>query len=129
MLICAIFDYFSNENKIGYVEYAKIGQYAEHEYWLKQSGLLDQMACAVGGVISIDFKEDMPKVEKLDFGYDQLGYDLIIVNTGKGHADLSAEYSAVPVEMKNAAKVFGKEVLADVEEMGSMMHLLFRRQI
>ena len=123
MLICAIFDYFSNENKIGYVEYAKIGQYAEHEYWLKQSGLLDQMACAVGGVISIDFKEDMPKVEKLDFGYDQLGYDLIIVNTGKGHADLSAEYSAVPVEMKNAAKVFGKEVLADVEEQEFMANI------
>ena len=123
MLICAIFDYFSNENKIGYVEYAKIGQYAEHEYWLKQSGLLDQMACAVGGVISINFKEDMPKVEKLDFGYDQLGYDLIIVNTGKGHADLSAEYSAVPVEMKNAAKVFGKEVLADVEEQEFMANI------
>lgn len=116
MLICAIFDYFSNENKIGYVEYAKIGQYAEHEYWLKQSGLLDQMACAVGGVISIDFKEDMPKVEKLDFGYDQLGYDLIIVNTGKGHADLSAEYSAVPNEMKKVAEYFGKEVLEQVDE-------------
>ncbi len=64
---------------------------------LKQSGLLDQMACAVGGVIAIDFKEEMPKVEKVEFGYDKLGYDLIIVNTGKGHADLSEEYSAVPV--------------------------------
>ena len=62
MLICAIMNYFSNEGKIDYVEYAKIGQYAEHEYWLKQSGLLDQMACAVGGVIAIDFKEEMPKV-------------------------------------------------------------------
>lgn len=116
MLICAIMNYFSNEGKIDYVEYAKIGQYAEHEYWLKQSGLLDQMACAVGGVIAIDFKEEMPKVEKVEFGYDKLGYDLIIVNTGKGHADLSEEYSAVPVEMKRAAKVFGKEVLADVDE-------------
>lgn len=37
MLICAIMNYFSNEGKIDYVEYAKIGQYAEHEYWLKQS--------------------------------------------------------------------------------------------
>ena len=31
MLICAIVDYFSNDGKIDYVEYAKIGQYAEHE--------------------------------------------------------------------------------------------------
>ena len=123
MLICAIMNYFSNEGKIDYVEYAKIGQYAEHEYWLKQSGLLDQMACAVGGVIAIDFKEEMPKVEKVEFGYDKLGYDLIIVNTGKGHADLSEEYSAVPVEMKRAAKVFGKEVLADVDEKEFMANL------
>lgn len=123
MLICAIMNYFSNEGKIDYVEYAKIGQYAEHEYWLKQSGLLDQMACAVGGVIAIDFKEEMPKVEKVEFGYDKLGYDLIIVNTGKGHADLSEEYSAVPVEMKRAAKVFGKEVLADVDEKEFMENL------
>ena len=123
MLICAIMNYFSNEGKIDYVEYAKIGQYAEHEYWLKQSGLLDQMACAVGGVIAIDFKEEMPKVEKVEFGYDKLGYDLIIVNTGKGHADLSEEYSAVPVEMKRAANVFGKEVLADVDEKEFMANL------
>lgn len=123
MLICAILNYFSNEGKIDYVEYAKIGQYAEHEYWLKQSGLLDQMACAVGGVIAIDFKEEMPKVEKVEFGYDKLGYDLIIVNTGKGHADLSEEYSSVPVEMKRAAKVFGKEVLADVDEKEFMANL------
>ena len=116
MLICAIMNYFSNEGKIDYVEYAKIGQYAEHEYWLKQSGLLDQMACAVGGVIAIDFKEEMPKVEKVEFGYDKLGYDLIIVNTGKGHADLSADYSSVPNEMKKVAQFFGKEVCAEVTE-------------
>lgn len=123
MLICAVVNYFSNESKADYVEYAKIGQYAEHEYWEKQSGLLDQMACAVGGVITIDFKGDIPKVEKLDFSYEQLGYDLIIVNTGKGHADLSAEYSSVPTEMKNAAQVMGREVLADVEEEEFMKNL------
>lgn len=123
MLICAIVDYFSNEGKIDYVDYAKIGQYAEHEYWSKQSGLLDQMACAIGGVVTIDFKEETPAMEKLDFGYDQLGYDLIIVNTGKGHADLSAEYSAVPVEMKRAAGVLGKEVLADVDEREFLANL------
>ena len=74
------------------------------------------MACAVGGVIAIDFKEEMPKVEKVEFGYDKLGYDLIIVNTGKGHADLSADYSSVPNEMKKVAQFFGKEVCAEVTE-------------
>ena len=55
MLICAIVDYFSNEGKMDYVDYAKIGQYAENEYWSNPSGLLDQMACAIGGVVTIDF--------------------------------------------------------------------------
>ncbi len=41
---------------------------------------------------------------------------MIIVQTGKGHADLSADYSSVPNEMKKVAQFFGKEVLADVEE-------------
>ncbi len=70
----------------------------------------------------------MPKVEKLDFGYDQLGYDLIIVNTGKGHADLSAEYSSVPIEMKKAAQVMGKEVLADVDEKEFMQMNKVRKE-
>ena len=123
MLIMVIIDYFFNDSKMTYTDYAKIGQYAENVYWDKASGMMDQMACAVGGVIAIDFKEEMPKVEKVEFGYDKLGYDLIIVNTGKGHADLSEEYSAVPVEMKRAAKVFGKEVLADVDEKEFMANL------
>lgn len=123
MLICAIVDYFSNDGKMDYVDYAKIGQYAENEYWSKQSGLLDQMACAIGGVVTIDFKNETPAMEKLELSYDKLGYDLIIVNTGKGHADLSAEYSAVPVEMKKAASVLGKEVLAEVDEREFLAHL------
>lgn len=35
----------------------------------------------------------------------------MIVNTGKGHADLSKEYSSVPEEMKSVAKFFGQETL------------------
>ena len=123
MLICAMINYFFNNSAMDYVTYAKIGQYAEHNYWDKKSGLLDQMACAVGGTVYIDFKEEIPYVEKLDFGYSQLGYDLIIVNTGKGHADLSEEYSSVPKEMKEAAAVFGKEVLAEVSEEEFLSHI------
>ena len=41
---------------------------------------------------------------------------LTIVNTGKGHADLSADYSSVPNEMKKVAQYFGKEVCAEISE-------------
>ena len=38
------------------------------------------------------------------------------MQTGKGHADLSADYSSVPNEMKKVAQFFGKEVLSQVTE-------------
>lgn len=115
MLICCMLDYFFNDNKLTVTNYAHAGRYAENKYWNKASGLLDQMACASGGIVTIDFKDcENPKVEKIDFSLDEIGCDLLIVNTGKGHANMSDEYSAVPVEMKKVAAFFGKEVLAEV---------------
>lgn len=115
MLICSILNYFFNDNKMTVTNYAHAGRYAENKYWNKASGLLDQMACASGGIVTIDFADcEDPKVERIDFSLDDIGCDLLIVNTGKGHANMSDEYSAVPVEMKRAAAFFGKEVLAEV---------------
>ena len=99
------------------VTYAHIGKYAENKFWNKASGLLDQMACAVGGPITIDFKNpEAPVVEKIDFDFGAQDHSLMIVNTGKGHADLSADYSSVPNEMKKVAQYFGKEVCAEISE-------------
>ena len=99
------------------VAYAHIGKYSENIYWDKASGLLDQMACAVGGLITIDFTEPaVPEVEKINFDFGSQDHGLIIVQTGKGHADLSADYSSVPNEMKKVAQFFGKEVLSQVTE-------------
>lgn len=115
MLICTIVDYFFHNNQLDTVTYAKIGQYAENHYWKKQSGLLDQMACATGGLISIDFQDtNNPAVQSIDFDFQEFNHDLIIVNTGKGHADLSAEYSSIPNEMKEVAKFFNKTVLREI---------------
>lgn len=117
MLVCCILDYLFNGTSLSIVDYAKVGKFAENVYWNKQSGLLDQMGCASGGIVAMDFKNpDQPVIEKIDFSFDSIGYDLIIVNTGKGHADLSAEYSAVPIEMKKAAAYFGKETLSEVSK-------------
>ena len=106
-----------NEGKMDVVTYAHIGKYAENKFWNKASGLLDQMACAVGGLITIDFKNpEAPVVEKIDFDFGAQDHSLMIVNTGKGHADLSADYSSVPNEMKKVAQYFGKEVCAEISE-------------
>lgn len=117
MLICSMINTFFNGNKVDVVTYAHVGKYAENKYWNKASGLLDQMACAVGGMITIDFKDPLkPVVEKIDYDFGAQDHSLIIVQTGKGHADLSAEYSSIPSDMKKVAAVFGKEVCADITE-------------
>lgn len=115
MLIIQVIDHLFNNDSIERADYAYIGQYAENVYWKKASGLMDQMACAVGGTIVLDFSDGV-KYEKVDFSFDSLGCDLVIVNTGKGHADLSEEYSSVPQEMHAIANVFGVEQLSQISE-------------
>ena len=115
MLICSILNQFFNGGKIDCPSYARMGQYAENVYWKKGSGLMDQMACAVGGTILLDFSDGV-HCEKMDFSFDRLGCDLLIVNTGKGHSDLSAEYSTIPDEMHAAANALGCRNLCESTE-------------
>ncbi len=96
---------------------AQIGQYAENVYFGKPSGLLDQMGCAIGGVVTIDFADaDDPVYHAVDFDFAKEGYALCIVDTGADHADMTADYAAMPAEMRAVAACFGKEVLSQVDE-------------
>ena len=85
-------------------------------YFGKPSGLMDQMACALGGIVTIDFKnaaEPVYRAIPLDFGAQNMA--LCIVDTGADHADLTADYAAIPVEMRQVAAFFGKEVLSELD--------------
>ena len=116
-MIGNIQNHLYNDGKISNVEIAKIAQYAENEFFGKPCGLMDQMACAVGGIIAIDFKDNAnPVIEKVDFDITAAGYNLCIVNTGGNHADLTPDYAAVPAEMKAVAKALGATVLRELEE-------------
>lgn len=106
-----------NGGEISNVEVAKIAQYAENVYFGKPCGLMDQMACAVGGFVYIDFSDPVdPVVEPIAFSLDSEGYALCIVNTGGNHADLNEDYASVPREMKAVASTLGREVLSGVTE-------------
>lgn len=118
MLICTILNHFYNDGTMDVVTLAKIGQYAENHYWNKPSGLLDQMACAYGGLIAIDFENPaQPVIEPVQWDFQQNGYSLVIVNTGGNHADLTEDYAAVPNEMRAVAQALGsgyvREITAD----------------
>ena len=110
-----ILNYFFNDGKIDNAEIAKISQFAENKYFGKPCGLMDQVACAVGGFVAIDFADPTkPVIEKMDFDLTSHGYSLCIVSTGGNHADLNEDYASVPAEMKAAASHFGKPVLREV---------------
>lgn len=106
--IAKILSSFYNEDKIGDIELASMSKYAENEFFGKPCGLMDQASCAVGGLITVDFKNaDAPEVKKLSLDINQNGYDICIVNTGANHADLNDDYAKVPLEMKKTAELLG----------------------
>ena len=101
--------------KVSSVDIAKIGQYAENYYFGKPCGLMDQMACAVGGLIYINFYEkENPVIRQVPCDFEAHQYSLCIVDTKGSHADLTDDYAAIPVEMKQVAGYFGKELLSRV---------------
>lgn len=112
-----ILSHLYNDGRVDNVEIAKLAQYAENEFFGKPCGLMDQVACAAGGIVAIDFKDPKnPLIQKLDFDVSAHGYHLCIVNTGGNHADLTDDYASVPAEMKAVAATFGKSVLREVSE-------------
>lgn len=114
VLIGTILNHLYNNAAISAVEIAQIAQYAENVHFGKPSGLMDQMASSVGGVIAIDFANPaMPVIERIPFDFDRCGYQLCIVDTGGSHADLTHEYAAVPAEMKAVAASLGVPVLRE----------------
>ena len=115
VLVGTIINGLYNDMKIDMVDIAKASQYAENVYFGKPCGLMDQCACAVGGLISIDFNDPKrPIVEKVDVDFSQFDHSLCIVDTNGSHEDLTDDYAAVLNEMKSVAQCFGKEVLREV---------------
>lgn len=111
-LIGTILSGLYNDMKVSAMEIAIIGQYAENIYFGKPCGLMDQVACSVGNLVHINFADTTdPKIEKVTFDLNKYGYSLCITDTKGSHADLTADYAAVPEEMKKVAAVFGQEVL------------------
>ena len=118
-----------NDMKVGAVEIAQIGQFAENVYFEKPCGLMDQTACSVGGMVHIDFQEPkQPVVRKLNVNLEQYAYSLCIVDTKGSHEDLTDDYAQIPLEMKAAAAYFGKEVLRNVEEKDLYLHMADMRK-
>ena len=114
-MIGNIENHLYNDGEADYIEISQISQYAENVHFGKPCGLMDQIACAAGGFVHIDFADPSnPVCEKIELDLASHGYKLCVVNTGGSHADLTDDYAAVPAEMKKVASFFGKEVLREL---------------
>ena len=106
VMIGNVLNYLYNDGKVENIEIAKLAQFAENAYFGKPCGLMDQMACAVGGFVYIDFEDNKnPIVEPIS---DPLG--------AGNYSDLNDDYASVPYEMKSVAKEFGKKILRGITE-------------
>lgn len=117
VLIGTIINEQYNSSKASNEEIAKIGKYSENVYFGKQCGLMDQMACASGGLVFIDFADtENPVVKKQIYDFSDKQLNLCITDTKGSHADLTEDYVAVPAEMKQIASHFKKPYLRVVSE-------------
>lgn len=116
ILIAFILNDIYNSRSIDAKTMAIASQFAENVYFGKASGLLDQLSCAYGGMIAIDFgNPENPDVRLLPFDFDKTGYSLIITDVNADHADLTGDYVAIKTEMQSVASFFGKEHLNEVD--------------
>ena len=104
------------DNKVDSVNVAKIGQFAERDFFGKPCGLLDQMASAQGGFTYADFNDPSnPVVEKISLDLSKFGYTLCVVDTGGNHANLTQDYADITIECKKISNKLGVDFLRDAD--------------
>ncbi len=124
ILIATIFDNLYNSGRIPVIEIARIAQYAENHFFSKPCGLMDQITCAGGGIVAIDFADPLkPDVKTIHTHFKDYGYTLTVVNTGSNHADLTHDYSAIQKEMRATAGALDKKYCREIS-FKSLLHAL-----
>ncbi|MEG1528453.1 MAG: galactokinase family protein [Clostridia bacterium] len=120
ILIGNILNGLFNNNSIGKMQLAKIGQYAENEYFGKPCGLLDQCGVSYGKLSYIDFANPSDiLVKTLSVKLDR---QILLIKTLDDHAKLGAYYAQIKDDMVSVAKIFGKNYLRQVDEQEFMAY-------
>ncbi len=112
LLIGRIQAYLYNNNDIDGVTLARVGQWAENNYFNKPCGLMDQATIGIGGVVRMQFGANFSQQQV----HHQLeGHSLVVTNTGGSHANLTDHYASIPLEMKAVAQHLGGSILGEVD--------------
>jgi len=117
VLLAGVMEGFYLDGDLDEIALAMIGQRAENVFFGKPSGLLDQMACALGGIQFFDFADPaVPAAERVNFDFGESGHALVIIDSGADHANLTDCYAAIPRELSAIDAFFGATALRDVSE-------------
>ena len=96
---------------------ALMAQADEREFFGKPCGLMDQASVALGGIQHMSFADPAALVASpIDFDFAASGYAIVLVAVGAGHENLIDEYAAIPREMQDVARLFGRARLCEVSE-------------
>lgn len=107
VLIGTILSHLYNDGQISPVKTAQIAQFAENTYFGSKSSMISQLACSVGGFVSVDFKDDdTPIIEGIPFNFASCGYALCIVDPKAEQKDIQSEIEQIDKEMREVAEFF-----------------------
>ena len=113
VLIGKILNELFNDGKLEPIVIARAAQQAENRFFGKPCGLMDQLACAMGHTIYVDFKTN--EIEPIIADFGSMGLTLCLTDTGGSHAGLDTSYARIPSDMVYIANLFDKGVLGDVD--------------
>lgn len=107
VLVGTILSHLYNGGQISPVKVAQIAQFAESTYFGRQCGLMSQLACSVGGFVSVDFKDDdTPIIEGIPCDFASFGHALCIVDPKTEQKDIDSEIEQIKKEMRDVAEFF-----------------------
>lgn len=114
VLVGKILNTFYNDGRIPAGSIAECARDAENLHFGKPSGLMDQMACAVGQAVYMDFMTG--EVQALPCDFKSMGLVLCLTDTGGSHAGLTAAYGEIAADMRSIAAELGEELLGYVNQ-------------
>jgi galactokinase len=115
LLMGCVWNGLYNGGRVAAEDLAVVGRAAEQTYFGKPCGLMDQLVCALGGVVEIDFATPRPRVRRLAVDFAAHGLALVVVDTRDSHAGLDDEYAAIPADMSAAAAALGLTSLTPLD--------------
>lgn len=113
VLMGKILNHYYNNDTLEPVVLARAAQAAENLHFGKPCGLMDQLTCALGGCVYVDFYTS--EILPVRAGFTPMGLTLCLTDTGGSHAGLDTSYARIPADMRYIAGLFDKGVLAEVD--------------